>query len=73
MEKALFLKIFKSLMEDENLDLNFESKFEDIEVWDSLTILLVLSEFNDKFDKTLTVEKLEEMVTINEIYYFYNE
>ena len=73
IEKSLFLETFKNLLENDDINLDFDTRFEDIEGWDSLTTMLIITEFNEKYDKSLDVDKLAQMKTVSQIYHFYND
>ena len=73
MEKSIFLKIFKEQLENDDVQLELNTKFSEIKEWDSLSTMLVVSEFNDKFENQLTIEELNKMEKIIDIYEFYNE
>jgi len=73
MEKSIFIKIFKEQLESDDVQLELNTKLSEIKGWDSLSTMLVVSEFNDEFENQLTIEELNKMEKIIDIYEFYNE
>ena len=50
MEKSIFIKIFKEQLESDDVQLELNTKLSEIKGWDSLSTMLVVSEFNDEFE-----------------------
>lgn len=64
------LEKIKEILEDildEELDISLDTKFEDLEDWDSLALVTFAVTIENEFDKVLDMETLIKCETIKEI------
>lgn len=66
MEK--FVALFEETLEIENIEITGETKFRELDEWDSLAVLSVLAMINDEFDITISRDKFEKVNTVGELY-----
>lgn len=66
MKKERFLTLIKEQLEDDP-DLSFDVRFEQLQGWDSLT-MLVITAIKEKMRVDLTVQHLRSCQTIGDIY-----
>ena len=71
LEKDIFFKIFRDALETE-VDCNLDTTLEEIEEWDSIGKLSFISEMDSEFDITLSPQKLDAAVTVNDLYLLVN-
>ncbi len=64
-EKIAF--VLEALEVDEIGDIGPTTRLEDIDEWDSIGVLTIISEVDDNFDITLDPEVLEELETIEQL------
>ncbi len=64
-EKLAF--ILEALEVDDIEEINTTTKLEDIDEWDSIGVLTIISEVDDNFDITLDPEVLEELETVEQL------
>lgn len=64
-EKMAF--VLEALEVDEIEDISPTTKLEDIDEWDSIGVLTIISEVDDNFDITLDPEVLEELETFEQL------
>lgn len=63
-----FLKMFKEVLEIEEMDIDIETKFRELEEWDSLTVLSVLAMVSDEYDTAIPREEFSKVETIKDLY-----
>lgn len=69
MEIKDFIKIFAETVEIEDMSsLEGTTKFRDLDEWNSLAALSVISMFEDELGKDLTVTDFRKAQTIQELY-----
>lgn len=66
MTKDEFLEKIKDILQYEG-DLTYESNLLDIDEWDSLSIISIISFFDSKLNKKITTDKLKNIVTVQEL------
>lgn len=66
MEK--FIELFKETLEIEEMDVDKDIIFRDLEEWDSLAVLSVLAMVNEGYDITIPRNKFEKVKTVGELY-----
>ena len=64
-EKLAF--ILEALEVDDTEEISTTTKLEDIDEWDSIGVLTIISEVDDNFDITLDPEALEELETVEQL------
>ncbi|HEX8576509.1 MAG TPA: acyl carrier protein [Flavobacterium sp.] len=71
INKELFLEGLKNQFEDSDANkLNFESKFTQLETWDSLTRFSIIAFAEDDYNVIITPEQLNSFETPNDLYLF---
>ena len=65
VENEDFLSLFKEAVENE--DISLSSKLEDIEEWDSLAVLTLISEVEDNYGLILDPDMLDECLNVSDI------
>ena len=68
MEK--FITLFKEVLEVEEIAIDKDVKFRDLEEWDSLTVLSVLAMISDEYDIAIPRDEFSKIETIEELYGF---
>jgi acyl carrier protein len=64
-----FLKNFAEILDEEpNLNLNLNSKFRDLDEWDSLTALSLIAMLDDEYKITLTGDQINNLETLGDIF-----
>jgi acyl carrier protein len=67
MEK--FIENFWEILEETNKDLlSSETVFKDLNEWDSMTALMVIAMFDEKYDKKLNGKDLKDAITLNDLF-----
>lgn len=68
MEKE-FLNNFKEILDEEpNVEITLDTKFRDLDEWDSLTALSLIAMADEEYGVTITGDEIKEMSTLNEIF-----
>ncbi len=67
MTETDFISFFKDQLTEENIDITPLTKFKQIDGWDSLTAMLVLTSLKEDFNINLTVSELLACETIADI------
>lgn len=62
-----FLKLFKETLEIEDMDINLDTVFRDLENWDSLTFLSVLAMIDEEYDVVIEGNNFQELQTIEDL------
>lgn len=64
-----FLDGFVEILEEtERNALTAETNFKDLDEWDSMTALMLIAMFDEKFDKKITGNDIKEANTLNDLY-----
>lgn len=64
-----FLRLFTEILEREKL-LNLDDKLEDVEEWDSLAALALVSMLDDEYGVIMGSKELERMISVRDIFNF---
>lgn len=67
MSKEEKLALLEEIMDLDEGELNEDAVLEDIEEWDSLSVLTLISEMKKKFDISLSTQQIKEFKTIADI------
>lgn len=68
-----FINNLKAQFEDENLQINSNTKFRELEGWDSMTSLMVISMFDEIYGMVISSEALNSAQTVNDLYQLINK
>jgi len=68
MEEEKFLKQFISQFDDEPIGVTMDTDFRDIDDWDSLTALGIISMIDDEYSVKLSGEELKSSKTVMDIF-----
>lgn len=68
MEEEKFLKQFISQFDDEPIEVTMDTDFRDIDDWDSLTALGIISMIDDEYSVKLSGEELKSSKTVMDIF-----
>ena len=64
-----FLDGFVEILEDtERSALTPETTFKDLDEWDSMTALMLIAMFDEKYDKKITGNDIKAANTLNDLY-----
>lgn len=66
MTKQEFLDELKENLEIES-ELNFDTKLQELEEWDSMTAMVLIGYVSENFDTVLTSDDIESFNTVNDI------
>jgi acyl carrier protein len=73
MDKNEFLANFVEQFEDTDpSEMQFDTKFHDLEEWSSLVGMTVLAMAKVSYNKTITGEELKKCVTVEDVYNLIN-
>jgi acyl carrier protein len=73
MDKNEFLANFVEQFEDTDpSEIQFDTKFHDLEEWSSLVGMTVLAMAKVSYNKTITGEELKKCVTVEDVYNLIN-
>lgn len=66
-----FLKEFRGLFDEtEESDIQFETKFKELEEWSSLIVLSLIVMFEEEFNSKIAPNEIEKSITINDLFQF---
>lgn len=68
MDKNFFLNNFINQFEEDNLDINFQTKFRELDSWDSMTSLMVISMLDEIYSTVISSDDFENFKTVEDIY-----
>jgi acyl carrier protein len=64
-----FLDGFVDILEDtERSELTAETTFKDLDEWDSMTALMLIAMFDEKYEKKITGNDIKDANTLNDLY-----
>ena len=67
--KNQFLDNFNEILDDEpNFKLELNSKFRDLDEWDSLTALSLIAMLDEKYKITVTGDQIKKLETLGDIF-----
>ena len=74
MEINDFIKSFADIYEDVNVDsLTPETRFKDVEGWDSITLVALVAKLGDEFGKEVTTTEVRNCNTIQDVFNLLNK
>ena len=62
-----FITLFKETLEMEDQDIALDTKFRDLENWDSLSFLSVLAMLDEEYDVVIEGNDFRQLVTIEDL------
>lgn len=62
-----FILLFKETMEDEEIEVNLDTRFRDLDGWDSLTFLSVLAMIDEEYDVVIEGNDFQRLETIEDV------
>ncbi len=62
-----FIELFKTTLEIENLNIDLNTKFRDLENWDSLSFLSVLAMIDEEYDVLIEGNDFKRLQTIGDL------
>lgn len=63
-----FISNLKEQFEENDLSINLESKFRDLDGWDSMTALMVIAMLDEKYDVQIDPEEFKKFEYVHELY-----
>jgi acyl carrier protein len=67
--KNQFLNNFNQILDDEpNFNLELNSKFRDLDEWDSLTALSLIAMLDEEYKITVTGDQIKNLETLGDIF-----
>lgn len=64
-----FIKNFYDILEDTEIDeVNKNTEFKNLDDWDSMTALMLIAMVDEKYEKQINGEDIEECVTLEQLY-----
>jgi acyl carrier protein len=65
--EARFLELFTKTLEIDGIDIDLNTKFRDLENWDSLTFLSVLAMLDEEYDVIIEGNDFRKLETIEDL------
>ena len=62
-----FILLFRETMEDEEIEVNMDTRFRDLDGWDSLTFLSVLAMIDEEYDLVIEGNDFQKLETIEDV------
>ena len=62
-----FVELFKTTLEIDGVDVDLNTKFRDLENWDSLSFLSVLAMIDEEYDVIIEGNDFRKLITIEDI------
>lgn len=62
-----FIELFKTALEIENAEINLNTKFRDLENWDSLSFLSMLAMIDEEYDVIIEGNDFRKLITIEDV------
>lgn len=62
-----FIELFKTTLEIESTEINLNTKFRDLENWDSLSFLSVLAMIDEEYDVIIEGNDFRKLITIEDL------
>jgi len=62
-----FIELFKTTLEIDGSDVTLDTKFRDLENWDSLSFLSVLAMIDEEYDVIIEGNDFRKLVTIEDL------
>ena len=71
--KEKFLNNFENILDDQpNFKLELNSKFRDLDEWDSLTALSLIAMLDEEYEITVTGDQIKNLKTLGDIFNLLN-
>jgi acyl carrier protein len=68
-----FITLFKEAIDSENDQITMDTKFRDLEEWDSLAALSVIAMLDEEYDMIIDGNKFQKLETLSEILNYISE
>jgi len=68
-----FKELFCEALEINDRELDTNDKFRDYEEWDSLAVLSILAEINERYGIIIPRREFEKLITIEDLYLYIKE
>jgi acyl carrier protein len=65
--EAKFIELFKETLEIDGIDIDLNTKFRDLENWDSLMFLSVLAMIDEEYDVIIEGNDFRKLLTIEDL------
>ena len=62
-----FISLFKETLEDNDLEVSMDTKFRELDNWDSLTFLSVLAMIDEEYDVIIEGNDFQKLETIADV------
>lgn len=63
-----FIELFREVLEIENLSIDKNTVFRNLDEWDSLTVLSLLAMVSDEYDKAISRDELRNAKTVEDLF-----
>ena len=63
-----FLKTVAEVLEVDAGELSMDTEYKNYEKWDSLAMMNILMELEEKFEVSIPIEKLDKVTTLKDLY-----
>ncbi len=73
MDSNKFLKNFINQFEEEDLKITMNTKFRELDSWDSMTSLMVISMLDEEYNSIVSSEIFENFQTVEDIFKHINK
>jgi acyl carrier protein len=67
VKKDIFFEELLECMEIEPVDINEDTIFRELEDFDSMAVMSIVAYADEKFEKTLSAEQLQDMKTVRDL------
>lgn len=65
--EAKFIELFKETVEIEGIEIDLNTKFRDLDEWDSLTFLSVLAMLDEEYDVIIEGNDFRQLETVGDL------
>lgn len=62
-----FIGLFKTVLENEDAEIKLNTRFRDLENWDSLSFLSVLAMIDEEYDVTIEGNDFRKLITVEDL------
>lgn len=66
--QAKFLELIKEVFEIEDISLDIDTFFRDLDSWDSLTHLSLIAMIDEEYGVTIEDDKFKTLMTLNDLF-----
>ena len=63
MKKEEFIEIIKEELEIEEQNFNLDTRFDSLEIWDSVARLVLISLIDEKFQLQISADEIKQLLT----------